>query len=246
MGDINHDGIADIAIADPANGAVYVVFGNSNSNSSNGSVLNVASLDGSNGFKLADDSSKANSSSSSFGSSLTALGDINGDGFDDFALVGPASNNSQATVLVVLGNSSFAGVLNTSSLHEQGHGFSIEVSGVPSSASGSVTVVGAGDINGDGIADIAIGSPSTGSVAVVYGSANISQSDTLATDKLNGTTGYNIVGSVADGFGTSIAGGRDIDGDNKADLLISAPGADGSQGSTDNGKVYVFPGFKAS
>src|SRR5262245_49998439 len=79
-GDFNGDGYADIIVGSPTSapsntGAGYVFFGAA---SGFASIINLSSLDGSNGFKL--------SGAATFngaGRSVDSAGDFNGDGFDD-------------------------------------------------------------------------------------------------------------------------------------------------------------------
>jgi len=68
-GDVNRDGFGDVIIGAPGAGASYVVFGNA---SGFGANLNLASLDGRNGFKLS-------ATGSDVGWSVSAAGDVNGE-----------------------------------------------------------------------------------------------------------------------------------------------------------------------
>ncbi len=104
--------------------------------------------------------------------------------------------------------------------------------------------VATGDLNGDGIPDIAVGAPGAngvgfdnGKVYVFFGRANLTASIDLARDKAD----VEILGEAGgDRFGSALAIG-DLNGDAKNDLIISAPRADTGQ-LPDAGKVYVVYG----
>ncbi|MCA9053599.1 MAG: FG-GAP repeat protein, partial [Planctomycetaceae bacterium] len=92
-------------------------------------------------------------------------------------------------------------------------------------------VSSAGDMNGDGIADLRIGSPGSmvgsdagaGKTFVVFGNAAGFGTE-LNLSTLNGTNGFVIEGNAADmGLGFSGSAIGDVNGDGFADLLVSAP-----------------------
>jgi len=177
-GDINGDGIDDVIIgapyADPngnsSAGETYIVFGNSGGFDA---TLNLSQLDGSNGFVL--NGIDANDGS---GGSVSGAGDINGDGIDDLIIgargADPNGNLGAGETYVVFGqNSGFDAYFNLSQLNGS-NGFTINgIDGLGSSVSG------AGDINGDGIDDLILGSPgadpngnrAAGKTYVVFGNA---------------------------------------------------------------------------
>ena len=97
-GDINGDGIADLIIG--ANrvdqsgvdyGASYMVFGSSTPFSAN---LNLSGLTGTNGFKISGVAINDRS-----GESVSAAGDINGDGIDDLIIGAPQATRTAPTLV---------------------------------------------------------------------------------------------------------------------------------------------------
>jgi Ca2+-binding RTX toxin-like protein len=114
-------------------------------------------------------------------------------------------------------------------------------------------VSGAGDFNGDGIADFLIAaseaSPAganSGATYVVFGSA-AAASPTLALSALTGANGFQINGvSSSDFAGYSVSNAGDVNNDGIDDIIIGATGA----GAANSGEAYVIygktSGFSAS
>jgi hypothetical protein len=103
--------------------------------------------------------------------------------------------------------------------------------------------VGAGDVNGDGAADIAVTDPCSGAGGaawVVFGPWRATHR-AVDLSALNGE-GFEIDGSPSEssGLGWAVAGGHDLNGDRKADLVLGAPGA--SRGAA----AYVIFGTDAT
>lgn len=235
-GDLNNDGIDDIAIGSAnsvPSGEYYIVFGSASETAAN---TNLGTLNGANGFVLTGDS---------FGTSANSAGDLNGDGTDDLIVSSP--NKSY----VIFGSSSgFGPSLGISSL-DGTNGFSISAAGVPQ-ATGSQgrSVQNAGDINNDGIDDIIIGVPnaspggmqSAGAAYVVFGKLTGFSTD-LELTSLNGMDGFSISGlNAGDGLGTSVANAGDINGDGIDDLIVGARGANPGISAGDEGQYYVIFG----
>ncbi|MEP6518792.1 hypothetical protein [Microcoleus vaginatus] len=246
-GDVNGDGFADLSIgapyADPNGledaGQSYVVYG---SNKGFPTSLNVATLNGNNGFTI-----NGMAAGDELGVSVSAAGDVNGDGFDDL-IVGAfgADPNGLKTAgqgYVVFGsNQGFAPSLNVSALNGT-NGFAID-----GMAAGdfSSRVSAAGDVNGDGFDDLIIGAfgadPNgnyAGTSYVVFGSSKAFPAN-FKPSGLNGTKGFAING-IAEGdlSGFSVSSAGDFNGDGIDDLIISAPGAD-----TVAGESYLVFGSK--
>jgi hypothetical protein len=107
-GDVNGDGYDDFLVGETGSGtnegAAYVVFGKTGSF---GTTVDVATLDGSNGFKISGTTGETDK----LGNAVSAAGDVNGDGFDDIVVgasaadleetlpPGPTANEGEAYVI---------------------------------------------------------------------------------------------------------------------------------------------------
>ncbi|MBI1315205.1 hypothetical protein GC176_28270 [bacterium] len=117
--------------------------------------------------------------------------------------------------------------------------------GLPSLSAGgrfgdSVTPIG--DLNGDGVVDLAVGAPLDGTTGNAWGAVYIlfmNASGSVASSvKL--TSGVNGGPTLADGdhFGQSVTSLGDLDGDGVSELAVGAIGDDVR--GTDRGAVYIF------
>jgi hypothetical protein len=227
--DINGDGFDDLIVgayrADYLAGKSYVVFGRASGFSAS---LDLAALDGTNGFRLDGIESGDRS-----GHSVAGTGDVNGDGFGDLIvgapqpygqLYGPPNTGES---YIVFGRSSvFAASVDLATL-DGTNGFRID--GVDSFDLSGFSVAGAGDVNGDGLADIVIGAHaaapddvySAGESYVVFGRASgFSVSLDLAT--LDGSNGFRLDGIDSyDHSGYSVASAGDVNGDGFDDLVLA-------------------------
>jgi Ca2+-binding RTX toxin-like protein len=247
-GDVNGDGIDDIIVgarfADPngnESGQSYVVFGSSNGFAAS---LNPSTLNGSNGFKI--NGINANDRS---GYSVSAAGDVNGDGLDDI-IVGayfadPNGNESGQSYVVFGKRGGFSSNFELSTL-DGNNGFILN--GVVAGDRSGITVGKAGDINGDGIDDVIVGayvaSPNgsiSGQSYVVFGKRS-GFNRTLELSTLNGTNGFTINGSAAgDISGIDVGSAGDVNGDGLDDLIVGAAYAS-PNGVSRAGQSYIVFG----
>jgi hypothetical protein len=106
------------------------------------------------------------------------------------------------------------------------------------------TVANAGDINGDGIADIVVGSGVANQAYVIFGRAAGGFAASFPLARLlpaaggNGEQGFVMQGvDHGDSAGAAVSSAGDFNGDGIGDLLVAAPG--GAEGV---GQVYLVFG----
>ena len=204
-------------------------------------VIQLASLDGNNGFELLGGGAGEYS-----GYSVSNAGDINNDGISDVIIGAYFASTATGKAYVVFGKSSWITPLLLSSLNGTS-GFALN--GVAVGDATGISVNHANDVNGDGISDVIIGaydaSPgglaNAGKTYVVFGKSTAWPS-AMALSSLNGANGFALTGAAAaDGSGISVDTAGDVNGDGFSDLIIGAYGASPG-GITNAGKTYVVFG----
>jgi hypothetical protein len=143
----------------------------------------------------------------SWGSEL----DVNGDGYTDVAVGAPAANGWRGRVDIFHGGPTGIPTTPTRSLFGP----------VDSEGFGS-TLASAGDVNGDGIADLLVGAP----LAAASGRsrAGVTRVFLGSPSGVVMTAAATVAGDAADEqSGFSLAHGGDVDGDGFADVLIPKP-----------------------
>ena len=205
-GDVNGDGFDDLIVG---------AFSDDNNGTGSGSARVFSGADGSVLYNFDGDSANDR-----FGISVSGAGDVNGDGFADLVVAADLDGNN--------------GIINSGSAR------------VFSGADGSVlynfdgdtannglgtSVSGAGDVNGDGFADVIVGTEQVDSNGFSSGSARVFSG-------ADGSVLYNVDGDSTNGFfGSSVSGAGDVNGDGLADVIVGARGT---------GAVRVFSGINGS
>lgn len=151
-----------------------------------------------------------------FGAAVAGVGDVNRDGYGD-VIVGAHSSNS---AYVFHGGPSGPGTTPAATLAG------------PSFANLGISVAGAGDVNGDGYADIIVGSNVTRgpfvNSAFIYHGGNAGVGTTPA---------LRITGANDGNFGFSVDGAGDVNADGYSDVIVGA-----YQGNNFQGDAYVYLG----
>ncbi len=222
VGDFNGDGFDDLAVGAPGEndngGMVSIVFGSNSGLVNNGNQLRRQGDDGLRGDTERNDL---------FGAAL-AVGDYNGDGYDDLVVGTPGENGSRGTVNMILGSS--GGLISNGNRR-----FEQDNDGLPDDREGGDGfggVIEAGDFNGDGYDDLAAASlgedGGQGNIIVIpggpqaltgAGSRRWRQDQDGLPDRREG----------GDGFGSELVSG-DFNGDRYDDLAVGVRGEDDNRG----------------
>lgn len=213
-GDVNGDGYPDIIVGaygyfnnSPNRGKAYIYYG--------GPAMD----------NIADVTMTGEAVLNYFAFAVSAAGDVNGDGYGD-VIIGAYGNSSYAgRAYIYFGGSNLPTVLASAN---------VVLSGEAVNNYFGYAVDAAGDVNGDGFADVIVGAygntSSTGRAYIFYGGANM---NTVADVTMNGE-------ATSDQFGVSVSGAGDVNNDGFADVIVGA-----FQNSAAAGRAYVYLGGSA-
>ncbi len=206
-GDVNRDGYADVIVGmfnySSNPGRAYIYFGGAAMNNS------------------ADVTLTGEAASDLFGISVSTAGDVNGDGYSDVIVGADSYFSEYGKAYIYFGG---ANMNNTADVTMVGF--------LPKEYFGS-SVSTAGDVNGDGYADVIIGGSGhfhkTGRAYIFYGSAN-----------MNGQTYPDLTFTGIDSltyFGGWVSTAGDVNGDGYSDVVIAD--------YKDKGRALIYYGSPA-
>ncbi len=232
LGDFDGDGVTDLAVGANGDdtggigrGAVHLLLMNAN-----GTVKNNVKLAGTNGPSLQN--------GDYFGSSMVSLGDLDGDGVTDLA-VGAERDDTGGT------NRGAVYVLymrQVGNIRDYRRITSSSVGGVADNAYFGHSIASMGDLDGDGVTDIAVGAygddtggNDRGAVYVLFMNPN---GTVKSSQKIASGVGGGPSLTDSDRFGSSLTSLGDLDGDGVTELAVGAVGDD--TGGSDRGAVHIL------
>jgi len=212
-GDLGGDGAVDLLVGGTDDGDVWVMEGpitGDTSPSASGQLLSGAT------YSL---------------SALAGLGDVDGDGLDDFA-VGASERSGTGRVWIVTGfDSTLSSLADATAL----------IDGASSDDGLGAAIAGVGDLDADGYADLVVGAPGVDLDSRDEGTAYVLSGNITGPQDIADVATATLVGEYSnDAAGAVVAGGGDINGDGTPDLMVGSAGHD--QAGSNSGITYLIYG----
>ena len=241
IGDLNNDGVVDLAVGAPGDdeggldrGAVWILFMNNN-----GTVLSEQKIaNGLHGFP------DALNDGDGFGTAIANIGDLNNDGVNDLAVGTPLHDDGGQDVgaIWILFLNTGGSVINSQMISFSNGGFAGDL--FANDRFGLLLAL-VDDVNNDGVTDLLVGTPgdddggtNRGAVWLLFMNTNGTVNDEL---KISQTQGK-FDGEIGDGaeFGSGVALLGDYNGDGISEIGVAAKFS--NDGGVDRGAFWViFP-----
>ncbi|MEO7356988.1 MAG: FG-GAP-like repeat-containing protein, partial [Ignavibacteria bacterium] len=202
-GDVNGDGYSDVIVGAwqyNGTGRAYIFYGGSSMNNT------------------ADVTMTGETTHRYFGNSVSAAGDVNGDGYSDVIIGAWFYDDYRGRAYIFYGGASMNNAAD------------VVMTGETISGQFGVSVSEAGDVNGDGYSDVIVGAylNNAGRAFIFYGGAG-----------MNNTADVIMSGEATDDrFGVSVSAAGDVNGDGYSDVIVGAS----AYGVYSTGRVYIFHG----
>jgi hypothetical protein len=213
-GDVNNDGFDDVIVGEHtisggSGSGAYIFFGG-------------AQMD-----NITDITFTGENSGDDFGGSVSGVGDVNNDGYDD-VIIGARSNaaggHNCGRAYLYYGGSSMDNAAD------------VTFTGVAAEDRFGYQVSGAGDVNGDGYDDVLIGASQNDQGGSEAGQAYLF----FGGQQMDSAADVTFTGEAADNlFGIALSGAGDVNDDGFDDVII---GTYASFAIIDNGFAYVYYG----
>ncbi len=223
LGDLNNDGLPELAVGADYDedggywhGAVWILSLNNNGTVNSHSKIS-DTQGGFDGFINGD---------AIFGTDIVNIGDLNNDGVQDLAVGSRRDNdgggNAGALWILFMNTDFTVGSWQKISSTSGGLGISFNFEDYFGGA-----VANIGDLNGDGVVDLAVGSyrdndqnTNSGSIYILFMNSNGTVDSYQKISNLSGNFSFNLSQDAF--FGESIDGVVDFDGDGKVEIIVGA------------------------
>jgi len=236
IGDLDNDGVDDLAVGarddddgGTDRGAVHIMYMNTDGSIDSTVEINSAT---SNGPVLSD--------ADGLGNAIANIGDLNNDGVNDIAVAAnkdDAGGDLRGTIHIMF--------MNTNGSIDSTVEINSSTSNGPTLSDGDrfgASIVNMGDLNNDGVADIAVGANSDDGTSTDRGAIHImflnTDGSVDSTIEINDSTTNGPTLADSDLFAGSISNMGDLNNDGVADILSAAERDDDS--GTDKGAAHVL------
>lgn len=244
-GDVNGDGYADLIFGQPEFDYAFPCAAATFAGRAEVLYGSASGISASNQWYLTG--CYATGSNARVGTSVAGAGDVNGDGYDDIVIGAPGASLTAGEGAVYIQYGSATGLPTVNGIAGMGFiNYGTKLFGQHTNGGFGTVVAPAGDVNGDGYADIAVGAPGDDTYGTDAGMAFVFRGTAAGTD----TAVANLLWFESSGvpgakMGVTVAPAGDVDGDSRPDLLVGVTGgrylARGTSGGLYIDQYFAYP-----